>query len=944
MKRIFILLVFFSFTLSADESLQKVSLQLHWKYQFEFAGFIAAKEKGFYKDVGLDVELKEYDFSLNVEEVVLNGDANYGIYSSSILLSYLQGKPIKLIASFFKRSAMVLVTKPDIKYPQDLLHKKIMADTQKDFDLKFKYMFNTQNIDTQKLNLVQHTYNIDDFANGKVDAIAAFISDQPYKLSKLNIKYNILNPSDYGMYNLLLELFTSEEEATQYPKRTENFKNASIKGWQYALTHKQEMIQIIQTKYASHFSKDILENEAMEIQKLIIPYAYPIGSIDKNFLYKQFEIFKKDYHINNNRDLNNFIFGTDTESIDWILLVKIFTIFMIIFLSIIWNNYKLSSTVKHKTEDLQNVLDSMEIAIKERTKELNDEKNFVNTILDSQENFVITSDGKHLKTANKAFYDFFNIKNRTEFISKFGNCICDTFDTTAPKEYLQKMMNGEKWLTYINNRPDITHKALIIKDGKKYIFTVTSQKLFVKGQEFKSAIFTDVTRMEEISTQIQATHKHTRDSIEYASLIQGALIPQKGVMESFFKEHFVTWTPKDTVGGDIWLFEDLRHEDECIIMYIDCTGHGVPGAFVTMIVKAVEREIISIIKSDLHMDISPAWIMSYFNKSIKKLLRQESADSLSNVGFDGGIVYYNRREQILKFAGAETPLFYLDEKEEFKTIKGNRYSVGYKKCDMNYEYKESKLNVKEGMKFFCTTDGYLDQNGGEKGFPFGKKRFSNIIKENSSESMAEFQTLFQYEMMEYENMIEDNDRNDDITVIGFKIGAKSEYTEDSIEEIVKYEGVMTQNVVASCMDNIESKIQNMSLMGNISTLTIEYCQNMMNYSKNEMIDSREIVPAGKIEVQYINNKYYDIIATNIVSVDDKEKIEPKLIEIQSLDKTALKKRYRELRKSGQNTHEKGGGIGLYEIAKVSNSIEYKFTSINEDKYYFTMQSFVESKK
>ncbi|MEA3383424.1 MAG: SpoIIE family protein phosphatase [Campylobacterota bacterium] len=133
-------------------------------------------------------------------------------------------------------------------------------------------------------------------------------------------------------------------------------------------------------------------------------------------------------------------------------------------------------------------------------------------------------------------------------------------------------------------------------------------------------------------------------------------------------------------------------------------------------------------------------------------------------------MYYNRKDKILKFAGAETPLFYVDNYGEFHTVKGNRYSVGYKKCAMDYEYKETVLEVQEGMKFYCTTDGYLDQNGGAKDFPFGKKRFGNIIKENHKESMAEQQTIFMYEMDEYENAIENNDRNDDMTVIGFEIG------------------------------------------------------------------------------------------------------------------------------------------------------------------------------
>ncbi len=275
--------------------------------------------------------------------------------------------------------------------------------------------------------------------------------------------------------------------------------------------------------------------------------------------------------------------------------------------------------------------------------------------------------------------------------------------------------------------------------------------------------------LEETKKEVEAIHKHTRDSIEYASLIQGALIPKTNLLEPFFKDYFVTWTPKDTVGGDIWLFNELRDKDECLLFFIDCTGHGVPGAFVTMIVKSIEREIVAKLKKHPEFDISPAIIMGYFNRTMKTLLRQETKDSLSNAGFDGGIIYYNRKTQILKFAGAETPLFYTMPDGEFKTVKGNRYSVGYKKCDMDYKYKETIINVQEGMKFYCTTDGYLDQNGGEKGFPFGKKRFGNIIKNNLDSSMADLQSLFMLEMMDWESQIPNNDRNDDMTLICFEI-------------------------------------------------------------------------------------------------------------------------------------------------------------------------------
>jgi len=292
------------------------------------------------------------------------------------------------------------------------------------------------------------------------------------------------------------------------------------------------------------------------------------------------------------------------------------------------------------------------------------------------------------------------------------------------------------------------------KDGSSYwVNSIINPILNAKGDIIEYiAIRNDITDQKNIELEVRAMHKHTRDSIEYAALIQGALLPEEYIMPKYFKDNFVLWIPKDTVGGDIYLFNELRHDDECLLMYIDCTGHGVPGAFVTMLVKAVETQILSEILNDNKMDVSPAWIMGYFNRTLKKLLKQETNDSISNAGWDGGIIYYNKKDKILKFAGAETPLFYIDENKDFQIVKGNRYSVGYKKCSMDYEYKETIIEVKDGMKFYCTTDGYLDQNGGDKDFPFSKKRFSNIIKENHNESMSNQKEIFIDKMYKYESM------------------------------------------------------------------------------------------------------------------------------------------------------------------------------------------------
>jgi len=292
-------------------------------------------------------------------------------------------------------------------------------------------------------------------------------------------------------------------------------------------------------------------------------------------------------------------------------------------------------------------------------------------------------------------------------------------------------------------------------------------RIFSKQNEYLEKTVQEKTKDIIASKKvIEEIHKHTRESIEYASLIQHTLIPSNDVFRGYFSDYLTIWHPKDIVGGDVYLFEELRgNKNECLLMVIDCTGHGVPGAFVTMLVKAIERQVIAKINNDSTIDVSAAWILAYFNRTMKKLLRQEDETSISNAGFDGAILYYNKRDKIIKFAGAETTLFYV-ENNELKTIKGDRHSVGYKKSDMNYNFKEYVINAKDGMKFYISTDGYLDQNGGEKGFPFGKKRFSEIISEFHHESFADQQEIFLDSLHEYQK---NQDRNDDVTVIGIKI-------------------------------------------------------------------------------------------------------------------------------------------------------------------------------
>jgi len=273
-----------------------------------------------------------------------------------------------------------------------------------------------------------------------------------------------------------------------------------------------------------------------------------------------------------------------------------------------------------------------------------------------------------------------------------------------------------------------------------------------------------IDELQNAKSQIEQIHKNTQDSIEYAALIQNIFIPHEDDIQKHFQDHFVIWEPKDLVGGDIYLFEELR-EGESLLMVIDCTGHGVPGAFVTMLVKAIERQIVTQLKNSPNLEVSPANILAIFNKTMKHLLKQEDKNSLFNAGFDGQILYFNREKKIMKCASARNEIYYF-EQDQLKIIKGDRYSVGYKDSDVEYQFSEHMVSLETGSCVYVSSDGYWDQNGGEKGFPLGKKKFKALLERIHRKSMEEQKQILIDQLRKYQ---QECDRNDDITVVGLKV-------------------------------------------------------------------------------------------------------------------------------------------------------------------------------
>ncbi len=299
----------FFLLLSISNANEKVILQLKWLHQFQFAGYYTALEKGFYNDVGLDVEIRQRDLGKNNIDQVLNNEAQYGISDSILLLYRAQNKPVVIISPIFQHSPSVILTLKSggLDSPYKLNGKKLVF-YEKDTDgFGILSMLKGLNL-TPNLLRTKNKTNYIDLIDGKVDAYSAYISNEPFYFKERGIKINIINPANYGsdLYGDIL--FTSEHEAKNNPKRVEKFKEATLRGWNYALRHKEEIITLIKNKYAKNKSIEHLRYEANAIEQMSDFKTVPLGTLDKGRLEYTVNLYTKFGLIDKKIPIDDYIF------------------------------------------------------------------------------------------------------------------------------------------------------------------------------------------------------------------------------------------------------------------------------------------------------------------------------------------------------------------------------------------------------------------------------------------------------------------------------------------------------------------------------------------------------------------------------------------------------------------------------------------------------------
>jgi len=253
---------------AAPANTTPLRLQLKWRHQFQFAGFYTALEKGYYRQAGLDVTITPLQPGTDPVDIVLARGADLGVASSELVLRYAKGDPVVVLATIFQHSPLALFVRSDIgiETPQDLAgHKVALAPWESEI---FAYL-QREHVSISQLQIVEHDHTVDSLLKGRVDALAGYETDESYYLQRSGRAFRQFTPRSSGVDFYGDTLFTTRAMVNEHPERIEAFVAASLRGWEYALAHQDEIATLIHAKYAPDLPVEKLRFEAASMLPLV---------------------------------------------------------------------------------------------------------------------------------------------------------------------------------------------------------------------------------------------------------------------------------------------------------------------------------------------------------------------------------------------------------------------------------------------------------------------------------------------------------------------------------------------------------------------------------------------------------------------------------------------------------------------------------------------------
>ncbi len=447
------------------------------------------------------------------------------------------------------------------------------------------------------------------------------------------------------------------------------------------------------------------------------------------------------------------------------------TIFAYIFYVLLFA-FVLYFGIKRYTKSLKEANIRLERIVQERTSEIVKQKEELaaqaveleklSIVASETDNAVLIFDKDlNLEWVNAGFTNLYEY-TKEEFVKIHSPNIIDTSANDNIKDIINKCIQSHTSISY--------EVANVTKSGKKIWVQTTLNPILDKDKNIRKmiAVESDITKMKEAEAEIFQQNQQIKASIRYALTIQRAILPIKEEMDKYF-QNFIIYRPKDIVSGDFYWFSNICREvnTDCnnteyiFIAAVDCTGHGVPGAFMSMVGNRLLNEIVNEKKI-----LEPAQVLDNLNLGISKALHQNITDNNDGMDICFCRIESSENENKILFSGAKLPVFYHRfGSDEVIRLKGDSKRIGgvrVRRVESIFTNKELILNKKDML--FLATDGMIDQNDSERK-RFGTAKYMQTILQNIDKPLEDMKVSFEIALDKFQL---DEQQRDDITVIGIK--------------------------------------------------------------------------------------------------------------------------------------------------------------------------------
>ncbi|MDP2875184.1 MAG: ABC transporter substrate-binding protein [Holophaga sp.] len=480
---------------------RRVRLQLRWQHQFQYAGYYAAQAQGYYQAAGLEVEILPSQTTEDPVQQVVQGKADFGVGSTDLLLLRQQGVPVVALAVIFQHSPLALLTRKEsgLQTIHDLAGRKIMLEPGSSELLAY---LRKVGIPSEKFTQLPHGFHPKDLLTGTVDAMSAYVTDEPFELESAGQEYVLHSPRSVGIDFYGENLFTTERQLEKNPEMVKAFRAASLRGWEYAMQHPEELVQLIYSRYTQRHSLEHLRFEARQMVPLLQANLVEIGHMNPGRWRHIADTYAELGMINADFDFKGFLFDPNPppRNLGW--LYRFFGLAIVLIgavLALVVYIYRINVRLRREIAERRQAIEALGAS---------EEKHRI-LFQDSPDAFLILVDGIFVECNRAA--EIMLRGERAQIIGKSPGLISPEFQPDGRNSLQAVEERITEALRLKTNTFDWVHRRL---DGSEFLVEVSIASMVFEG---KPALFTawrDLTDRKLAETALRISEEKYRSLTE----------------------------------------------------------------------------------------------------------------------------------------------------------------------------------------------------------------------------------------------------------------------------------------------------------------------------------------------------------------------------------------------------------------------------------------------